>query len=88
MIAAACLATAPASHRAPAGPPRHGRCCATPTGRPPPRVRAAAVAPRALQDFLGDGVAAAGGRRGPADAARGFAAGNGYHTGRMVDRFI
>jgi len=42
---------------------------------------------RALQDFLGDGVPAPAPAR-VADAARGFAAGDGYHTGGMVDRFI
>ena len=42
---------------------------------------------RALQDFLGDGVPPPAPAR-VADAARGFAAGDGYHTGGMVDRFI
>jgi hypothetical protein len=40
-----------------------------------------------LQDFLGDGVPAPASAL-AADAARGFAAGNAYFVGGMVDRFI
>lgn len=42
---------------------------------------------RGLQDFLGDGLPPPAPAR-AADAARGFAAGDGYHTGGIVDRFI
>ncbi|HET9069338.1 MAG TPA: hypothetical protein VFN28_11895 [Amaricoccus sp.] len=58
---------------------------------PAPGPAAPRAAPRRLgpllEGFLGDGVPAPAAVR-VADAARGFAAGNGFHTGRMVDRFI
>ena len=81
LIAAACLA--PGARFAPhacAGPPPRGRCRAPPPARPPRAPRRGA-SPRALQDFLGDGVPPPAAAR-AADAARGFAAGDGYHTGR------
>jgi hypothetical protein len=87
LIAAACLA--PAARFAPhAGPYRRlGGCCGAPqSGAAAPRSAPRRLT-RALQDFLGDSVPAPAAAR-AADAARGFAAGNGYHTGRMVDRFI
>jgi len=85
LIAAACLA--PGSRFASSAcrrPP--GRCAAAQAGPAAPRSAPRRLA-RPLQDFLGDGVPAPAAAR-AADAARGFAAGNGYHTGGLVDRFI
>ena len=87
MIAAACLASgARFAPRACAGRPRDGRCRATPAGAAAPRS-APRRPPYGLEDFLGDGVPPPAAAR-AADAARGFSAGDGYHTGGMVDRFI
>lgn len=86
MIAAACFATGPRIVPRPFGRGVAGACCGARPAGPAPRS-----APRrlkaALQDFLGDGVPAPAPAL-AADAARGFAAGNGYHIGGMVDRFI
>ena len=87
MIAAACLAPgARFAPRACAGRHRRRPCSAPQAGGAGPRSAPRRLG-RMLQDFLGDGVPAPAAVR-AADAARGFAAGNGYHTGRMVDRFI
>jgi hypothetical protein len=86
LIAAACLA--PGARFAPhAGAcRRRGGGCPAPSRPDAPRSAARRLA-QALRDFLGDGVPAPAAAR-AAEAARGFAAGNGYLTGRMVDRFI
>ena len=89
MIAAATLSTGTrtAPRACAAMRRRPAQCCE----QPPPAAAATRAAPRqparALADFLGDGLPAPAPAR-AADAARGFAAGDGYYKGALVDRFI
>ena len=88
MIAAACLATgARTAPRSFAARRRPVPCCpiinlATPAAGSAPRTLA-----QTLSAVAGDGLPAPAPAR-AADAARGFAAGNGFCTGGLVDRFI